>query len=319
MMGMYCFVTLIMIIPASPILYTKIVANSVFIMVNNKREQYKGEGVVRLITSILLGPLVIIFSCIVDLISLPNILLKDSRNFERKYQMSTDRLNDKQISIVMVTFKKMFYGSSFEYFRGKHMTLIELMELHRKIYDLVDNLHDLVCRGVKDYKESISNVQDYNMTKILSRKTSIPVMSGKYKEGKVEMDVIHAVQMDIEMYNFIDVTMQKLKLGKLHREIQEKSHGQHEEDEIKGGASASENKERVDQGDEEDDETKKVDGIYPATIGPDGVPLKRNHSDLMNNFFVDYAVRSFTDIEKELKELTDSGEQKRLKRFQGEV
>ena len=38
--------------------------------------------------------------------------------------------------------------------------------------------------------------------------------------------------------------------------------------------------------DEDDDETKKVDGIMPIIIGPDGVPLKRNNSDVMNNFYI---------------------------------
>jgi hypothetical protein len=38
--------------------------------------------------------------------------------------------------------------------------------------------------------------------------------------------------------------------------------------------------------DEEDDETKKIDGIMAIIIGPDGVPLKRNNSDVMNNFYI---------------------------------
>jgi hypothetical protein len=77
--------------------------------------------------------------------------------------------------------------------------------------------------------------------------------------------------------------------------------------------------EKLDQGDDEDDETKKVDGIYPIIIGPDGVPLKRNNSDLMNNFFVDYAVKSFTEIESVIKELKDSGQETRTRRYKGEV
>ena len=30
-------------------------------------------------------------------------------------------------------------------------------------------------------------------------------------------------------------------------------------------------------------------------IGPDGVPLWRNASDVMNNYFIDYVAKSFTD------------------------
>ena len=139
--------------------------------------------------------------------------------------MSSDRLDDKQIDVVMVTFSKIFYGGNFEGYKGKHMTLIELMMMHRIIFSLIDNLHDLVCRGTKDYKESLSNVQDYNMTKILTRKTSLPDKSGDYKEGRVELDVIYAVQMDIEIYNYVDVVLRKVKLNKLVDELKLKESG----------------------------------------------------------------------------------------------
>lgn len=52
----------------------------------------------------------------------------------------------------------MFKGLNYIKFKGRHMTLIELMQLHRKIFRLVDNLHDLICRGTKDYKEALSRV-----------------------------------------------------------------------------------------------------------------------------------------------------------------
>ena len=81
----------------------------------------------------------------------------------------------------MVTFGKIFYDGNFEKFKGKNMTLIELMEMHRIIFSLIDNLHDLVCKGTKNYKQALQNVQDYNMTKILTRKASIPERSGEYK------------------------------------------------------------------------------------------------------------------------------------------
>lgn len=57
------------------------------------------------------------------------------------------------------------------------------------------------------------------MTKILTRKASIPDKSGDYKEGRVELNVIFAVQMDIELYNYVDVVLRKLKLGKLLDEL----------------------------------------------------------------------------------------------------
>lgn len=154
--------------------------------------------------------------------------MKDSRDFEHKYQLSTDRLNDVQIDVVMVTFVKIFYGSNFQAYKGKHMTLIELMVMHTGIFSIIENLHNLFCRGMKDYKEALSNVQDYNMTKILTRKCSIPDKGGDYKEGKCELDVIHAVQMDIEMFNYVDVIMRKVRMGKLADEIVAKTNSSKE-------------------------------------------------------------------------------------------
>jgi hypothetical protein len=231
-----------------------------------------------------LGPIFICVSLIIDLLSLPNILMKDSRDFEHKYQLSTDRLNDVQIDVVMLTFIKIFYGSNFQAFKGKHMTLIELMVMHTGIFSIIENLHNLFCRGNKDYKEALSNVQDYNMTKILTRKCSIPDKGGDYKEGRCDLDVIHAVQMDIEMFNYVDVIMRKVRLGRLGDEIAKKAQTQKDLD----VEAAEEAVKAVDAGgdEDEDDETKKIEGINAIIIGPDGVPLKRNNSDVMNNFFI---------------------------------
>jgi hypothetical protein len=184
----------------------------------------------------------------------------------------------------MLTFVKIFYGSNFQAFKGKHMTLIELMVMHTGIFSIIENLHNLFCRGNKDYKEALSNVQDYNMTKILTRKCSIPDKGGDYKEGRCDLDVIHAVQMDIEMFNYVDVIMRKVRLGRLGDEIAKKAQTQKDLD----VEAAEEAVKAVDAGgdEDEDDETKKIEGINAIIIGPDGVPLKRNNSDVMNNFFI---------------------------------
>ena len=60
------------------------------------------------------------------------------------------------------------------------------------------------------------------MTKILSFKSSIPSQDGDYKKNVVEMNVFWAVQMDIERYNYVDIILRKLKMGKLHDDIKEK-------------------------------------------------------------------------------------------------
>jgi len=48
------------------------------------------------------------------------------------------------------------------------MTLHELMMMHIRIFKIIENLHDFLCQGFKDYKEALSIVQDYNMTKVIS-------------------------------------------------------------------------------------------------------------------------------------------------------
>ena len=50
------------------------------------------------------------------------------------------------------------------------------------------------------------------------------------------------------------------------------------------------------QDDGENSEENDDDSVMPLEIGPDGVPLRRNPSDVMNNFFIDFVARSFTEI-----------------------
>ena len=192
-MVLYCIISALMFVPAAPILIFKIYTNSIFILLTNKREAYKGENFVQFFMTIVLGPILMVLSIIIDLLSLPNVLLKEGSNFEHKYQLSQDRLTDIQIVVVMDTFVKIFYGQAWNGFKNTFMTLIQLMQMHRGIFSLIDNLHDLTCRGNKDYKEALSNVQDYNMTKILTRQCSIPDINGDYKEAKCDLNTIYAV------------------------------------------------------------------------------------------------------------------------------
>lgn len=107
--------------------------------------------------------------------------------------------------------------------------------MHRGIFSLIDNLHDLTCRGNKDYKEALSNVQDYNMTKILTRQCSIPDINGDYKEAKCDLNTIYAVQFDIELYNYVDATLRKLRMGILREEVTNAEKGIVVEEEKKAG------------------------------------------------------------------------------------
>lgn len=213
MMVFYSMIAMFFLVIICPILYCKILGNSIFIALTNKREEFKGENIVQLVKTVFLGPFIIAVSLLIDFLTLPGLIMKDSKDFEHKYQQSEHRLNDDQIDVVMTTFTKIFYGLNFIKFKDKHMTLIELMQMHRGIFKMNENLHDLFCKGNKDYKEALGKVQDYNMTKILTRQCSIPDLDGNYKESKVELNVIHAVQFDIELYNYIDVILRRLRLG----------------------------------------------------------------------------------------------------------
>ena len=108
--------------------------------------------------TILFSPVIIILSLIIDLFSLPTLLLVDEKHFEFKYQIALEILNEAQVEVILSTFAKIFYIDFEAKFAGKGKTLIELMFMHRKIFSLIDNLHDLCCRGTKDYREALANV-----------------------------------------------------------------------------------------------------------------------------------------------------------------
>ena len=115
--------------------------------------------------------------------------------------------------------------------------------------------------------------------------------------------------MDIELYNYVDTVIRKLKMGILANEIKGGNSKNNDQN-----AQSSEDKAHENAGDDDDDETKKVVGIQPIEIGPDGVPMKRNNSDVMNNFFINDTARSFTSIEKILSSINQN-DQRREKRF----
>lgn len=56
----------------------------------------------------------------------------------------------------------------------------------------------------------------------------------------------------------------------------------------------------------------------PILIGPDGVPLKRNNSDMMNNFFINQVTRSFTSCEEILAKI-NLNEKRKEKRFNEQI
>jgi hypothetical protein len=90
------------------------------------------------------------------------------------------------------------------------------MVFHRTKFGIMSDLHDLTCKGSKDYKQAFERVQDFNMTKILSKQSSFPDLNGDFKNNKVEILVLQAIQKDIDLYNFIDSLFRRNNMDVLH-------------------------------------------------------------------------------------------------------
>jgi len=84
-MLLYCSIAVFLSIPIMTLLYLKCIFNSIYILFNNKRQDYKGQNIFGLFITVLFNPAIILVSFIVDMISLPNLLFKDERTFEFKY------------------------------------------------------------------------------------------------------------------------------------------------------------------------------------------------------------------------------------------
>ena len=166
------------------------------------------------LANLFLSTPIILVSMAVDLFSMADFLTRDESSFQFKYQQHEDSFGQIDLKIVMQNFGRIFYDRFDASFKNARYTLIELMNMHIKAYDLVENLHDLFCRGSKDYKEALQNIQIYNMTKVLTTKCSIPSNTGDIKQNLCDFDCIHAIQMDIEMYNYIHNVFRDSRSGK---------------------------------------------------------------------------------------------------------
>ena len=98
---------------------------------------------------------------------------------------------------------------------------------------IVDNMHDLTCRGLKNYKKALENVKDFNLAKILVHKCTIPHHSGDIKKAWYNIDIIYAIQMDIELYNYIDVVFRMIRMGIFEEEMEDYSKKQVEPEQFK--------------------------------------------------------------------------------------
>ena len=172
----------------------------------------------------------------------------------------------------------MFMGLNFVQYKDKHMTLIELMIMHRKIFKMVENLHDLVCKGLKDYQQALHIVLEYNLTKTLTSRCCIPDLDGDKKLSRVEMNVLYSISNDIELYNYIDLVLRRHRVQNLQQFITLEEMGRMSEEENLAKYPDGHKKRRQDQ----NEESTETD----STSTPDGQPLHRVYHDFLANYWV---------------------------------
>jgi hypothetical protein len=85
MMVMYAFAAGLFIVLLTPLLFIKVVANSFYILLYNKRQKFKGENIIQFGFACFLSPFIIPISITVDFLSMPNTLFKENTTFEHKY------------------------------------------------------------------------------------------------------------------------------------------------------------------------------------------------------------------------------------------
>jgi hypothetical protein len=118
------------------------------------------------------------------------------------------------------------------------------------------------------------------MTKTVTRKASIPNDSGDIKQSICDFNVIHAVQMDIEMYNIIHAVFKDFFSGKLAL-LRRKSEMLNSTDQLFSKVLK-----------------EKITYTYvPPQSQIESDLTRRSNSDILNNYNIDVVTKSFTDIE----------------------
>mmetsp|Transcript_8089 Transcript_8089/g.13582 ORF Transcript_8089/g.13582 Transcript_8089/m.13582 type:complete len:254 (+) Transcript_8089:1402-2163(+) len=171
---------------------------------------------------------------------------------------------------------------------------------HREIMKLVDNLHDLCCRGNKDYKMALENVQDYVLAKMLSRKCTVPHHTGDIKQAQIHFNILFGLQMDIELYNYVDILFRDFRAGHLDRHLNAKEGRKQNQKTFKNQRGVT---------------IIIHSGVVflPMHAAPAGVTLFRDNADFMNNFFVHIVATTFTGIEKVTAEYKEANNDDGLK------
>ena len=127
------------------------------------------------------------------------------------------------------------------------------------------------------------------MTKILTRKCSVPDRSGDIKNSSCDFNILYSIQMDIELYNYVDIAFKDYRSGKMFEGNEKKQKSQEEDDKAALKLNA---------------------GVVflPSNQSPPGMEFKRDNADVMNNFFVNIVTKSFTNIDEFLKSMYENKE-----------
>ena len=139
-----------------PIMLVKLILNTFHIMINSQKQRFFDKYVYPFYI-IFVSPFAIFMCILIDFITLPGIFWKSEEQFEEKYQKSIDELSNVQLLGVNNVFFKLLY-SNYKLFKGKFVTYLELLCMHRSLFGIMENLNDLICKGTKDYRESLLKV-----------------------------------------------------------------------------------------------------------------------------------------------------------------
>ena len=185
-----------------PIFYVKIVLNSFHIMLIVSKSEDGIERYLQPFFGIIASPFLIALSILVDLITMPAVLLRPEHEFEEKYQRGGDELSEDQLVRVNKVLEKILY-KDWKKYSGRYVKYLELLKMHRSKFGIIANLNDLLCKGSKDYKESLATVQDFNSTKIMSRLCSVPSKNGDMTLNRIHFDMLKIISLDIQMFNHV--------------------------------------------------------------------------------------------------------------------
>jgi hypothetical protein len=88
-------------------------------------------------------------------------------------------------------------------FKGKFVTYLSLLCMHRSLFGIMENLNDLICKGTKDYRESLLKVQDFNYTKVLAKICSVPSKTGTVIDNHIDFDMLKIIYQDVLYFNHV--------------------------------------------------------------------------------------------------------------------